>query len=192
MVQFGRWHADAEVAGLPEPTAMALATAGTDARPSVRHVLLKGFGHDGFLWFTNYESRKGRELAENPFAALVFPWFGMTPPRQAIVRGAVELLEPADSDEYFGTRPRPSQLAAWASDQGREIPDRALLEARYAELEARFAGSPVPRPPHWGGYRLRPDAFEFWQGQPNRLHDRFEYRPDPHDPTHWRVARLAP
>ena len=186
-VQFAEWYDGVLAAGLPEPSAVVLSTAGADGRPVGRHVLLRGHGPDGFVFFTNYESRKGHQLAENPYASLTFPWYPIH--RQAIVTGPVERVSPAESDAYFASRTRESQLGAWASEQSSEIPDRAWLDDRFAELDARYAGGPVPRPPHWGGYRLRPDAIELWQQGPNRLHDRFRYTLEG---EHWRLARLSP
>ncbi|MEY2455146.1 MAG: pyridoxamine 5-phosphate oxidase [Acidimicrobiaceae bacterium] len=186
IAQFEDWL-DAASAELPEPTAMALATAGADGHPRVRHVLLKGIDEDGFVWFTSYESLKGRQLAENPWASIVFPWFPMH--RQVIVTGPVERVSAEASDAYFSTRDRESQIGAWASDQSSEIPDKAWLERRVEELEARYAGRPVPRPPFWGGFRLRPDTIEFWQQGANRLHDRIVYR---RTSGGWTTARLSP
>jgi pyridoxamine 5'-phosphate oxidase len=191
ITQFQRWFDDVLAAELPEPTAMVLATApaGDGAQPLGRHVLLREADHRGFSWVTNLESRKGRHLAENPRAALVFPWFPLG--RQVIVTGPVARAADEESDAYFATRPRQSQLAAWASEQSRPIPDRAWLEGRFADLEARFEGQPVPRPPHWGLLRLVPEAIELWQQRPFRMHDRFVYaRPAPGGP--WSITRLAP
>jgi pyridoxamine 5'-phosphate oxidase len=187
IAQFRVWLKDAVEAGLPEPTAMVLATAGADARPLARHVLLKDVDERGFVWFTNYESTKGRQLEQNPHAALAFPWFAVR--RQVIVAGSVERLSTAASDAYFATRERDSQLGAWASPQSQVIPDRATLEAAFDDVGRRFAGQPVPRPPHWGGFRLLPDIIEFWHGRPNRLHDRARYT---REGEAWRVERLAP
>ncbi|BFU47331.1 pyridoxamine 5'-phosphate oxidase [Krasilnikovia sp. MM14-A1004] len=187
-VQFGRWFAEAVAAGLPEPNAMVLATASRGGRPSARTVLLKGYDDHGFVLFTNYDSRKGTELAENPYASLVFPWFPMQ--RQVIVTGAVERIGRAETDAYFAERPRGSQLGAWASPQSRVVPDRAALEAGLAEARERFGDTgPVPAPPHWGGLRVVPETVEFWQGRADRLHDRLRYRRT--DVT-WVVERLAP
>jgi pyridoxamine 5'-phosphate oxidase len=191
VVQFGRWLDDVVAAGLPEPMAMVLATApaGDGAQPLGRHVLLRGADHDGFRWVSNHLSRKGRHLAENPRAALVFPWFPIQ--RQVIVTGPVRRAADADSDAYFATRARESQLAAWASEQSEPIPDRAWLDDRFAEIATRFEGRPVPRPPHWGMYVLVPHAIELWQQGPHRMHDRFLYeRTAPGEP--WSVSRLAP
>jgi pyridoxamine 5'-phosphate oxidase len=187
-VQFRRWFADAVAAGLHEPSAMTLATATPEGRPSSRIVLLKGVDDRGLVFFTNYESRKGRELAENPRAALAFWW----PPlgRQVRVEGSVERVTREESEAYFRTRPRASQISAWASRQSAELPGRAPLDARVAELEREYAGGrPIPCPPFWGGLRVVPETFEFWIGRPSRLHDRFRYvRSGPA----WRIARLAP
>ncbi|MDQ7028382.1 MAG: pyridoxamine 5'-phosphate oxidase [Ardenticatenia bacterium] len=186
--QFRRWFAEAQVAELPEPNAMTLSTASRDGRPSGRMVLLKEVDERGFVFYTNYESRKGHELAKNPWAALTFWWPHMA--RQVRVEGRVEKVSPAESDAYFRTRPRGSQIGAWASPQSAVLSSRAELEARYRDFEARFAKRDVPRPPHWGGYRLIPDAFEFWQGRLNRLHDRFRYRRG--SGGTWVIERLAP
>ena len=169
-------------------TAMTLATVDAEGQPSARVVLLKGVDERGFVFFTNYESRKGQELAGHPQAALVFYWGEHV--RQVCVTGAVTKLTEAESDAYFKTRPRGSQLEAWASQQSSVVADRAALEARWREMEARFAGKDVPRPPFWGGFRLAPARIEFWQGRPNRLHDRFRYTRQP-DKT-WRIERLSP
>jgi pyridoxamine 5'-phosphate oxidase len=184
---FAQWYLDAEAAELPEPSAMALATANADGVPSVRMVLLRGFDERGFLFYTNYQSRKAEELGANPRAALVMYWAPLE--RQVRIEGVVEKLTAAESDAYFQTRPRGSQLGAHASPQSTVIPGRDYLEARLAELEAAFAGAAVPRPPHWGGYRVVAHTIEFWQGRPNRLHDRLRYqRVD----NGWVMERLAP
>ena len=171
IVQLQHWLDDAIGAGLSHPSAMALATADADGRPSVRHVLLKGIEERGLEFHTNYESRKGHDLDENPYASVVFPWFGMW--RQATAVGPVQKVSAEDSDAYFNSRDRGSQIGAWASPQSQPVPDRAWLEQRVAELERRFGGETIPRPPHWGGYRLRPETIDFWYSQPDRLHDRF-------------------
>ena len=175
-------------AGLPEPNAIALATASPDGGPSVRFVLLKAIDERGIQFFTNLESRKARELAANPRAAAALYWQPLQ--RQVRLAGPVERLAEEESDAYYASRPRGSRLGAWASPQGRPIPDRAWLEARVAEAEARFPGEEVPRPPHWGGYRLVPESVELWQGRPSRLHDRehFTRAPD----GSWRSERLSP
>ena len=181
------WYEEAVAAGRPEPDAMALATATPAGRPSVRFLLLKGIDARGVQFFTNHESRKGRELADNPRAAIAMYWQHLQ--RQLRLEGPVELLTPEESDAYYASRPRGSRLGAWASPQGRPIPNREWLEARVAEAAARFEGDDVPRPPHWGGYRLVPDAVELWQGRPSRLHDR---RPFLLAEDGWREERLAP
>jgi pyridoxamine 5'-phosphate oxidase len=186
LAQFRRWLGDAERAGVPLPNAMALATADAHGRPSVRHGLLLGGDEHGFQFFTNRHSRKGRQLAENPRAALVFLWKQLD--RQVEVEGPVTELSDGESDAYFAARPRDAQLGAWASAQSEPIVGRGELEARLAEVAERFPDA-VPRPPHWGGYALRPDAIEFWQGRRHRLHDRFRYTADA---DRWRVERLAP
>jgi pyridoxamine 5'-phosphate oxidase len=184
----GRWFADAQAAGVEQHDAMTLATATPDGRPSARVVLLKGIDARGFAFFTNYESRKGRELDANPYAALTLLWTSLQ--RQVRATGRVERLSDEESDAYFGTRPRGSQLGAWASQQSRPLPDRAELEARWAALDERWGGAAVPRPPHWGGYRVVPDEIEVWQGRANRLHDRFRYVRAPGGA--WTYERLAP
>jgi pyridoxamine 5'-phosphate oxidase len=191
VTQFRRWQDDVVAAGLPEPTAMVLATtpAGERSQPLARHVLLRDADERGFTWVSNRRSRKGRQLAENPHAALVFPWFPIQ--RQVIVTGPVAEAPDEESDAYFATRPRESQLAAWASEQSEPIPDRAWLEQRWADLAAEHEGRDVPRPPHWGMYRLTPLAVELWQQGPHRMHDRFLYeRSAPGEA--WTISRLAP
>ena len=187
LLQFRAWFDQARAAGALDADAMVLATATPDGRPSSRVVLLKGLDERGFAFFTNYHSRKGCELAANPRAALNFYWPELE--RQVRAEGAVETMTPAESDAYFRIRPRDSQLGAWASPQSELLADRAELEARLAEVAARFAGGEVPRPPHWGGCRLVPEAVEFWQGRPGRLHDRLLYT---RTPGGWRRQRLAP
>jgi pyridoxamine 5'-phosphate oxidase len=181
------WFEEAAASGIIEAERMALATATLDGRPSVRIVLLKGIDEDGIRFFTNYGSRKGRELDANPRAAATLYWQPLY--RAARLEGAVERLSAAESDAYFASRPRGAQLGAWASRQGSVIGDRAELEARVAELEARFPDT-VPRPDFWGGYRLRPDAVELWQGRPDRLHDREHFLLQ--DDGSWRADRLSP
>lgn len=188
-IQFGRWFAEAVAAGITEPNAMVVATARADGRPSARTVLLKAYGGDGLVFFTNYQSRKGAEALANPYASLVFPWLALH--RQVVVCGRVEPVTRAETAAYFATRPRGAQLGAWASPQSRVIPDRTALERAYADQDQRYAGgAPVPAPPHWGGFRVVPDTVEFWQGRPDRLHDRLRYRREP--AGEWVVERLAP
>jgi len=185
--QFSRWYADAERAEIRAPHAMALATADTGGAPSVRMVLLKGADEEGFAFFTGYGSRKGGELDANPRAALLFYWDPLG--RQVRVEGRVRRLPADESDAYFGTRPPGAQLAAAASRQGRVLQSREELDARVAELEREYDGGEVPRPDHWGGYRLVPESYEFWQHRENRLHDRLRYRPAGDG---WLVERLSP
>jgi pyridoxamine 5'-phosphate oxidase len=188
IAQFQNWFEEALAAQLPEPNAMHLATVGADGRPSGRIVLLKDLTEEGFTWYTNYQSRKARDLTRYPHAALTFFWIELE--RQVRVEGTVEPVSAAESDAYFATRPRASQLGAWASVQSELIPDRAFLETREAELAHRFGDGPIPRPPHWGGYRLRPSYLEFWQGRPSRLHDRITYQRT--ESGTWATARLSP
>jgi pyridoxamine 5'-phosphate oxidase len=186
--QFARWYDEAIAAGVELPEAMTLATATPNGTPSARMVLLKGVDERGFLFFTNYESRKGHELAENPRAALVFHW-PQVPRRQVVVSGPVQQLPEDESAAYFRTRPVGSRLAALASRQSTVIPGRDALERAYAEIEREHPGNEVPRPPWWGGYVLRPDTVEFWQNCPNRLHDRLRYR---RSGEAWILERLSP
>jgi pyridoxamine 5'-phosphate oxidase len=183
--QLGRWFAEAET--LREPNAVLLATASAVGAPSARTVLLKGFDESGLVVFTNLTSRKAREVAENPRATLLFPWIDLE--RQVVVEGTVAQISRAETEAYFRTRPRGAQLGAWASHQSAVIPDRGALEARRAELEERFAGQDVPVPDFWGGLRLTPAAVEFWQGRPDRLHDRLRFRSTAGG---WVVERLSP
>ncbi|MGF1425209.1 pyridoxamine 5'-phosphate oxidase [Kitasatospora sp. LaBMicrA B282] len=188
VTQFSRWFAQAERAGVAEPNAMVLSTADAAGRPSARTVLLKGFDERGFVFFTNYGSRKGSELTANPHAALLFPWHPIE--RQVIVTGTVERTGRDETAAYFRTRPHGSQLGAWASEQSSPVASRAVLEQRYAELAARYPeGEGVPVPPFWGGFRVVPTSVEFWQGRPNRLHDRLRYTAQEGG---WTVQRLCP
>ena len=189
--QFRRWLDEALAARLDEPTAMTVSTVGPEGQPAARVVLLKGLPDDaGFLFYSNYDSRKGHELAARPRAALTFFWPGLE--RQVRVEGTVEKAAAEMSTEYFQSRPRSSQLGAWASPQSQVIESREALEQREREVEARFAGqTPLPRPPHWGGYILRPTRVEFWQGRPSRLHDRIVYDWQP-TANRWHLSRLAP
>lgn len=173
-----------------EPSAAVLATCGDDARPAARNVLVRGLDHDGCAFFSNHESRKGRQLAENPFGSLLFSWVPVN--RQIELAGPVERLSRAATEEYWASRPRNSQLGAWASAQSTVLRDRAELEQRFAAATERFEGRDVPLPDHWGGYRLVPDTVELWQGRPSRLHDRLRYSRDPGRPTGWRLERLSP
>lgn len=188
LLQFRRWFEEAVAAGIAQPEAMTLATASAQGRPSARMVLLRGLDPRGFIFFTNYDSRKGCELAENPWAALVFFWEPME--RQVRIEGRVEKATEAESDAYFQSRPRGSRLGAWASPQSAVLPDREALDRWVREVEDKYAGQEVPRPPNWGGFRVVPDLVEFWQGQPSRLHDRLCYRRQPDGS--WKVERLAP
>jgi pyridoxamine 5'-phosphate oxidase len=185
LAQFDRWFADA--AGLPEPTAMVLATVSGSGRPRARTVLLKHHDAAGFTFYTNRTSRKGTDLAEVPRACLLFPWYPMQ--RQVIIEGPVTALTTAESEPYFRSRPRGSQLGAWSSRQSSVIGSRAELDERFAELERRWAAGDVPMPEFWGGYRVVPEVYEFWQGRVNRMHDRLRYR---HDGGRWVLERLAP
>lgn len=189
LVQLMRWLDEARSGPLPEPGAVVLATADAQGRPSARVVLCKGIDASGLRFFTNQESRKGEDLAANPWGAATFYWPLPAPERQARLEGPVTRLSGEESDAYFATRPRESRIGAWASPQSRVLADRAELWRRHAEAQARFAGGPVPRPPHWGGYLLSPDTVELWIGRPHRLHDRFLYR---RAVGGWRVERLAP
>jgi pyridoxamine 5'-phosphate oxidase len=186
--QFAKWYADAEAGGLKLPNAMTLATATRGGVPSARVVLLKGFDEQGFVFYTNYESQKGRELEENPNAALVFYWPEFD--RQVRVTGRVTRTTREESERYFSTRPVDSQLGAWASSQSRVISGREVLEGRMRELMAQYEGGGVPLPPYWGGYRLAPAAIEFWQNRPGRLHDRLRYRLQQNG--EWVIERLSP
>ncbi len=184
--QFNRWLEEAIAAELPEPNAMTLATVGSDLRPSTRVVLIKGCDERGIVWYTNYQSRKGQELAGNPYAALQFHWVELE--RVVRIEGVVRKVSDEESDAYFHSRPLDSRIGAWASPQSEVIPDRSVLVTNAAQYGAKFLLQP-PRPPHWGGYRLEPDHWQFWQGRKSRLHDRLRYRLDG---GAWVRERLAP
>lgn len=192
--QFEAWW-DAWVATAPiDAAACVVATADAGGRPSVRYVLCRGVDERGFAFYTNQESRKGSELAANPWAAMTFGWLELA--RQVRIEGPVSLVSDEEADAYWASRPRGSQIGAWASDQGEVVDGRAELDQHQRDAEEQFGGAdgdqPIPRPPHWGGYRIAVDRAEFWQGQPNRLHDRFQYRRSPGSPTGWQIDRLAP
>ena len=185
--QFARWFTAARTSQVPEPNAMSLCTVDAHGRPSARIVLLKEVDARGFVFYTNHDSRKGREIAAHPSAALLFFWPELE--RQVRIEGDVEVVDAATADAYFRSRPRASRIGAWASPQSAALPDRASLEQRFADADRRFPRDDVPRPPHWGGYRVVPSAFEFWQGRPSRLHDRIAYS---QEAPGWRTRRLAP
>jgi pyridoxamine 5'-phosphate oxidase len=187
VAMFSRWFAEAGAAGLLEANAMVLSTVSAGNRPSARTVLLKGVEPDGFVFFTNYESRKGAELAASPACSLLFGWYPLQ--RQVRIEGMAEKIDRAETEAYFASRPRGSQLGAWASHQSSEVPSRAELDASYAEIEQRFDGGDVPAPPYWGGYRVVPSSIEFWQGRRGRMHDRLVYR---RAEDGWSTHRLAP
>jgi pyridoxamine 5'-phosphate oxidase len=186
-VEFGIWMDEALTSEVPEPTAMTLATVAPDGRPSSRVVLLKGFDSDGFVFFTNYKSRKGRQLAENPHAAINFFWPELE--RQVNVSGRTSKVSVEESDEYFQSRPYTSRIGAWASHQSERIESKSAVMATAAKLMLQYPLGHVPRPPHWGGFRLVPDRFEFWQGRPSRLHDRICYELSG---DAWEISRLSP
>ena len=187
--QWHAWYVEAAEAELPEPNAMAVSTIDAEGMPDSRIVLVRGLDDDGLTFFGNYNSAKGQQIDANPVASAVFPWIGLH--RQVRVRGSIEMLPRHESDAYFASRPRDSQLGAWASPQSEVIEGRDILNQRHSEFAEKFAGVEVLRPPHWGGWLLVPEVFEFWQGRPNRLHDRFRYRRD--DATQdWVIERLAP
>jgi len=186
--QFALWFDEACRAGLKEPNAMSLATVGADGRPLARTVLLKSFDPQGFVFFTNLESRKARQIAENPSVSLLFPWLGLE--RQVIINGTAARVSAAESLKYFLTRPRGSQLGAWVSHQSSVITTRSLLEAKWEDMKRKFEGGEVPLPSWWGGYRVTPRDIEFWQGRASRLHDRFLYTLQ--SDSKWSIDRLAP
>lgn len=187
IAQFRIWFDAALGADVPEPNAMYISTVTTEGRPDGRIVLLKDVSDAGFVFYTNYESRKGRELTDHPFASLTF--FYQQLERQIRIEGRVEKVSPQESDTYFNSRPRGSQIGAWVSHQSSVIDSRDVLENRQRELEAQFLNQPIPRPPYWGGFRVVPDALEFWQGRPSRLHDRIRYRKEAEN---WLIERLSP
>jgi len=186
--QFRKWFQEAVDADLLEPNAMSLATAGSDGRVSVRTVLLKAFDERGFVFFSNYNSRKAEQIAENAHAGLLFPWLPME--RQVCISGTVEKISTAESLRYFASRPFGSRLGAWVSQQSRVIPSRKFLEMKFEEMKSKFASGEVPLPEAWGGYRVVPETIEFWQGSPNRLHDRFLYTRQ--TDGSWNIERLSP
>ncbi len=186
--QFGRWWNEAVQSELEEVNAMTLATATADGRPAARIVLLKDYNEEGFVFFTNYDSHKGEEMKDNPYAALVFFWAALE--RQVRIEGTVEKVPAEESDAYFVSRPRGSRIGAWASPQSKVISSREVVEKNVTAMERQFGEGDIPRPQHWGGYRVKPVLIEFWQGRPSRLHDRILYTAD--DAGKWKIERLAP
>lgn len=189
ILQFERWFNEATESGIPEPNAMSLATAETSGQPWLRTVLLKTYDQNGFVFFTNYEGRKARQMEANTSVSLMFPWVALA--RQVIINGEAQRVPTMESVRYFGTRPRGSQIGAWSSGQSQVIKSRALLEAKFDEMKRKFAQGEVPLPSFWGGYRVVPHRIEFWQGRDNRLHDRFQYTREDYKDS-WRIERLAP
>ncbi|MBH55520.1 MAG: pyridoxamine 5'-phosphate oxidase [Opitutaceae bacterium] len=186
--QFETWFGQVRDAGIVEPNAMSLTTVGAKGEPSVRTVLLKGYDDEGFVFYTNYQSAKARDIEENNRVALLFPWLALE--RQVIIRGIAEKVSTERSLEYFSTRPRGSQLGAWVSEQSKILTTRAILENKLAELEKQFAEDDIPLPNHWGGFRVQPHYIEFWQGRPKRLHDRLRYEKAANG--HWEISRKSP
>ena len=187
LLQFREWFDQVLASGLPDPNAMILSTCGSDMRPSSRIVLLKEYTQEGYTFFTNYYSKKGRQIEQNPYGSLLFPWNALE--RQVRIEGKIVKVDASKSDEYYQNRPDGSRIGAWTSPQSEEIPSREFLEIMEEKLSKEFKASTIPRPQQWGGYRLIPDLFEFWQGRESRLHDRFEYYPDKGS---WKIRRLAP
>ena len=187
-IQFENWFQQAMHAELKEPNAMSLATANEQGMPSIRTVLLKYFDHQGFVFFTNYASRKSKDISENAHVALLFPWIDLE--RQLIIQGKAERISTTESLKYFSSRPKGSQIGAWVSPQSSVITSRSLLLTKFEEMKQKFQQGKIPLPDFWGGFRVIPSRFEFWQGRPNRLHDRFQYKPE--GEAGWRIERLAP
>ncbi|MBL4575244.1 MAG: pyridoxamine 5'-phosphate oxidase [Opitutaceae bacterium] len=186
--QFKKWFGDAVSVNIPEPNAMVLATVGEKGHPATRTVLLKEFSSSGFVFYTNYSSRKGQQIEQNPNVSLLFPWLPLE--RQIEIRGTATKVSREETEAYFYSRPIGSQLGAWASYQSQVLPDRTTLEKRIAELMEKYRGKTIPLPPFWGGYRVNPSSIEFWQGQSSRLHDRLRYTRDPKG--QWKIERLSP